>query len=419
MNRKQLVILLVLLVVVGGAGLLLRQKQSRSYQDANPAMGTKLLGDLPVNNVAHISIKQGGSELNLVKKGDLWRVRERADYPANYTEISDLLLKLRELKIVQTEKVGASQLPRLALVPGEGTNSALVLDLKDQNQKPVKTMLLGKKHMKKGDRRASPYGDMGDQGWPDGRYVKVATDSDTVAVISDPLANVEPKPEQWLNKDFFKIEKPRSIAVNFPNATNSWKLERETEAGEWKLVDVKPGEQLDNGKASGVANPLSSASFADVASSSKPEELDKATVATIETFDQITYTLKVGQKTNDNYPLAMTVAAQLPKERPPGKDEKPEDKDKLDKEFKEKNTKLEEKLAQEKPLEKWVYLVSSWTVDPLLKERAQLMVEKKEEPKDGTKDAAGEIPGLQPLPPPVGEAAPPPPAPAPDPKPNP
>jgi hypothetical protein len=388
MNRKQLVILLVLVVVIGGAGLLLRQKQRASWEGANPNMGSKLLGEFPVNNVTRIALKQGGKELNLVKKDDLWRVRERGDYPANYSQISEFLLKLRELKIVQSEKVGPSQLPRLELAPGQDANGALVVDFKDQSDKSIRTLLLGKKHMKKGGGRPSQFGDMGDQGFPDGRYVKVGSDSDTVALISDPLANIEPRPEQWLAKDFFKIEKARSIAVTFPNPTNSWKLSRETETGEWKLAEAQPNEQLDTSKASGVANPLASPSFTDVAVNAKPEELglDKPTTATIETFDNFTYTLKLGQKTNDNLPLAMTVAAQPAKERTPGKDEKPEDKERLDKEFKEKQTKLEEKLAQEKPFEKWIYLVSSWTVDPLLQERSKLLVEKKEEPKEGKKE---------------------------------
>src|SRR2546427_64625 len=153
---------------------------------------------------------------------------------------------------------------------GAGTNSALVVEFKDQKEKPIKTLLLGKKHMKKSDRPSpSPFGgEMGDEGWPDGRYVKVGND-ENVALISDALANIEPKPEQWLNKDFFKIEKPRSIAVAFPIATNSWKLTRETETGEWKLAEAKAGEQLDSSKASGVANPLNSPSFVDVATHAK------------------------------------------------------------------------------------------------------------------------------------------------------
>ena len=101
------------------------------------------------------------------------------------------------------------------------------------------------------------------------------------------------------------------------------------------------------------------------------------------------------------------MTAQIPKERTPGKDEKPEDKARLDKEFKEKQKKLEEKLAQEKAYEKWVYLVSNWTVDSLLKERAQLLVEKKEEPKKDEKPAANTgAPKTEELPAPADEAKP-------------
>ncbi len=354
-------------------------------QATGSSMGQKLLGELPVNDVAHISVKQGTNEVNLEKKADGWKVRERKDYPANYAEISEFLLKAKDLKIIQMETVGPSQLPKLSLASGDGNNSAEVVTLKDKSDKTIKSLALGKKHMKKGG-QPSQFGDMGEEGFPDGRYVKVG-DSDNVAVISEAFSNIEPKPDQWLNKDFLKIEKPKTISVTFPAATNSWKLTRDTEAGEWKLADTKPTEQLDASKASSVANPLSSATFNDVATQSKPEELglDKPTIVSISTFDDLTYTLKVGAKTNENYALMVTVAAEPAKARTPGKDEKPEDKAKLDKEFTEKQKKTEEKAAQDKNFENWVYLVSNWTLDPLIKERGQLLVEKKEEPKkDGT-----------------------------------
>ena len=84
--------------------------------------------------------------------------------------------------------------------------------------------------------------------------------------------------------------------------------------------------------------------------------------------------------------------AQLPKERTAPKDEKPEEKAKLDKEFKESLKKLEDKLAQEQGYAKWIYLVSSWSVDPVLKEHGQLLVEKKEEPKKDDKAATNQPP---------------------------
>jgi hypothetical protein len=387
MNQKQLILLLVVVVALGAAGLWLYRGSESAWKGGTKETTNKLLGDLPVNDVAQIIIKGGTNELDLVKKDNLWRVKQRDDYPANYTEISGFLLKAADLKAVQTEEIGPSMLGRyLLLPPGPASNTAVLVELNDQNGKPIKTMLLGKTHMRKTEGRPSPMGDMGDnEGWPDGRYVMVGTGAKTVAVISDPMSNMETKPENWLNKDFFKVEKIRSIAVTYPVATNSWKVTRDTDSSnDWKLSDAKPGEQLDSSKTSSFSYALNSPSFNDVLpADTKPEQdgLDKPTVVTLNTFDNFTYTLKVGQKTNDNFPMTLTATAQIPKARTAGKDEKPEDKTKLDKEFKDQHQKLEEKLTQDQAYEKRVYLVSSWTVDSLLKERSQLLQEKKEEPK--------------------------------------
>ena len=390
MNGKQFGLLLALVVVFGGAGLMLYQNNSSSRSGGGTAVGQKLLGEFDVNAVAQISMKHGTNELLLAKKNDLWRVAQRGDYPANFSEISSLLLKLKDLKVVQTEVVGPSQLPRLELAVS-GTNAPTTAEFRDASGKVIKSLTLGKKHMSKG--QGSPMGDMEDGGYPRGRYVQVGASSDKVALVSDPLANLEPNPEPWLNKDFFKIEKARSIAVTFQNATNSWKFARETEGADLKLADAKPGEVLDNAKASGVANPFSSPSFADVSVGMTPEQagLDKPTVVVVETLDGFTYTIKVGAKTNENYYLTMAVAANFPKERPPGKDEKVEDKAKLDKEFADQQKKLVEKLAQEKTFEPWTYLVANWTVDSIIKERSQFMVEKKDESK---KDATPTEPSV-------------------------
>jgi hypothetical protein len=392
MNRKQLIILLVLVILLGGALWFFQRPGVSGFPPGGSGMGSKLLGDFDVNKVAHIDLKQGTNEVNLVKKDDLWRVRERYDYPAAYSQISDFLLKVGDLKVVQTEQVGASQLPRLALVPGQGTNAALVVDFKDQSDKSLKTLLLGKQLMKK-SKGGPEMGEMGgDMGYPEGRYVKVGADSPNVAVINEGLS-VESRPEPWLNRDFFNVEKIKDISVKYPVATNSWKVSRDTEnATDWKLAEAKPGEQLDSGKTSGFSYAMSSPTFSDVLPvDANPAGLDKPTVVTFDTFDNFTYTVKVGSKTNENYPMMVTVSADLPKDRTPGKDEKPEEKTKLDKEFKDNQKKLQDKLAQEKPCEKWVYLVSTWTLDPVLKERAQLMVEKKEEPKKEDKGSTNAV----------------------------
>jgi len=387
MNRKQFIFLLVLVAVLGAAGLMLEQRNSKSWQSAGRSLGQKLLGELApdwVNGVAGIAIKSGTNEVNLVKTDNLWRVRERGGYPADYSLISGFLLKAVDLKVTQTEEIGPSQLGRFKLLPpGPATNTGTLVEFKDQAGQTLKSLLIGKPHLHKSARPA-PAGEFGDEGWPDGRYVMAGVGAKTAAVISDPLSTAEAKPEQWLNKDFFKVEKIRSLAVSFPAATNSWRVSRETESGDWKLAEAKPDEQLDSTKTASFSTALSSPTFLDVLSAeTKPDQtgLDKPTVITVDTFDNFTYTLKVGAKTNDNDYLTVSVTAALPKERTPGKDEKPEDKTKLNKEFQDNQAKLADKLKQEQGCGKWIYQVSGWTFDSLLKERSQLLVEKKDETK--------------------------------------
>src|SRR5205823_13413922 len=192
MNRKQLGILIVLGAVIGALGLYVSRRNAASYQSSGEGgAGKKLLPDFPINDVARIHIKQGANELNLARPDDNWTVHERYDYPANFQEIGDLLRKMWDLKIVQTEQVGPSQYSKLELIESDqGTNSAVLVEFKDKSDKTLQALLLGKKHTRKSE-GASPFG--GSDGWPDGRYVLVKTGPKDVAVVSDALSEIEPK----------------------------------------------------------------------------------------------------------------------------------------------------------------------------------------------------------------------------------
>jgi len=376
MNRKQFSFLLVAVVLVGAAGLIVHQRNRNSWQIAATTIGQKLLPNLAINDIAQITIQSGTNTLNLAQRDQLWRVRERGDYPADFSCISNLLLKLADLKIVQTEDAGPSQLGRFELLPsGAEKNSGTLVGFKDQSGKTLDTLLLGKKHQSK-PAANSPFGGSGGEGWPDGRYVMAGASAKTVAVISDPLDNVQPQPEQWLNKEFFSIEKPRLIEVKFPEATNSWELTRASETNEWQLAEAKPGEKLDTSKMYGVTSPFSSPSFNSVAPLKSGNSTNE-TVLTVETFDGFTYVAKIAPKQNETFPVCFTITASLPAERAVAKDEKAEDKAKLDKEFKDRQTRLTEKLAKEKQFEKWVYYLPGYAVDPILKSRGQLLEEVK------------------------------------------
>lgn len=373
MKGKQLAILLLLVAVLGGAWYFLSERNRASWSAGG---GGKVI-EFPINNVAYVIIRSADGELNLVQTPEGWTVKERVNYPARFEELSDLLRKLWDLKTVQEVKAGPSQLPRLELVePGKGDKAGTLVELKDKDGKTLNALLLGKKHLRKSEGGEMGLGGAG--GFPSGRYVKTLGDA-KISLVSEAFDNVEPKPEKWLLKDFLKIENPKSIVVAGATDAQRWSVVRENATAEWTLADAKADEKLDATKTSALASVFAAPTFNDVlAPDAKPEEtgLDKPTVATIETVDGFRYELKIGKANGDNHPVLIAVSANFPKERTPGKDEKPEDKTKLDDEFKAKQKSLEEKLASEKKFEGRPYLIGKMTVEPLLRERAALLPDK-------------------------------------------
>ena len=397
MNRKQFFTLLVIGLLVGGLGWYFAAKRKESYSSSNFDSGQKVLPKFPVNEVATVRIKGPTNEVNLVK-GDVWAVKERWNYPAEYSAISEFLRTVLDLEPVQEVAAGPSQHGRLLLVnPETGKeNAGTLVEFKNASNAALNSLLLGKTYTR--ESAAGPFGGGGE--YPAGRYVMVpGGESPKIWLVNQPFSNVETDPAGWLDKNFIKIEKLKSVAVTYPDSeTNSWALSRETENGQWAMADVKEGENFDAAKASSLNYAMSSPTFNDIASpEASPEQtgMNEPIVAKLETFDGFQYTLRVGGQTNENRYLRVEVNGSFASERTPGADEKPEDKEKLDKEFTDNLGKLRERLQEQEKFEKWTYLVSNWTVDSLLKDRGEFMGEKKsdsEKPAASTPVNLGEPP---------------------------
>lgn len=413
MNRKQLTLILAAVVVIGGLGLWVRHNRLSGFQAAAGRMGEKVLGGFDVNAAAAVRLVNGTNELNLAKQAGKWTVAERGGYPANFATISEFIRNLGELKTAQAVDAGESQLGRLGLkAPDSDTGAGTLIELKQDDGSALGSLLLGKKHLRK---PASPSPMGGDEGWPDGRYVMVPGKIKTLSLVSEAFSNIEPKADQWLNKDFFKVQKSKRVKVTWPEATNSWTLSRNTEAGIMMLADPQPGETLDTSKAGSVASALGYPSFNDVSKGDAAVEglFTNAVTVEIQTFEDFKYTLQAAKAdSGDDYYVKVAVAASYPKERTPGEDEKEEDKETLDKEFAEKTQKLDEKLKLEQGLDGWTYRVSKWTFDTVLKKRSELLKGEEEETAEAATDTTMDfgglgdpaalplVPDLEPIPPP-------------------
>jgi hypothetical protein len=226
--------------------------------------------------------------------------------------------------------------------------------------------------------------------------------SKLVVLVSQSLEEVALRPERWLSRDFVAVEKPKSIVLATATPEKNWKLVRNTESGPWKFGDATPGEEVDSAKGSSIASNFAHLSFADVLDpNAKPEEtgLDNPATLTFETFDGFGYVFKVGKLSGNNYPVTVSVNANLAGQRIAP----PDDKKKADEEFEKKKKILDEKLAKEKKTEGRTYLVTKFTVEQVMKNRSELVkAPATPPPLPGASPATAHSPSVAPLPrPPV------------------
>ncbi|HTD90774.1 MAG TPA: DUF4340 domain-containing protein [Burkholderiales bacterium] len=386
MNRKQFLIMVALVAILGGAGLAMFWKDISGYKESGAKIGAKVLPSLKAADATEIHLKDDKNEVTLLSKKGSWSVKERGGYPADVGQISELLAMLVEAKIVQSETIGESLYPRLNLgEPGKGEGSGTLLELKDKAGQPIAKLIFGKVSLKKDPGNPLPNAV---DGVPAGRYMVAPGKIQSVVVVSDPFANVDAKPGKWLAKNFFKADRIKTLTVD--EGAAQWKITRELEYSQWKFA--AGAGQLDPSAAVAAVNALGQLAFSDVSPEAKVEG-DGVKTIVAETFDNLTYTLKVAkQKTGDDYLFNFVLTGAPPKTRVPEKDEKPDEIERRAKEYVDTLKRLEARAEFEKILGQWTYVMPAKAVEPILKERAQMVVQ----PRKAGDEKGGPPPGMMP-----------------------
>lgn len=257
-------------------------------------MGQKVLGDFDVNAVARMVVKQGTNTLTLAQKDERWVVTERADYPANFSEVGETLRKLWDLKTVQPVAGPRRRPGTSGTGPGRRQQTCDLGGTPGQGRQGPRG-----RH----PRQAAPA--QARRSLPHGRRRGLARRS--VRDAPGQHRGCEPRPRRRqraqargarLNRDFFKVEKVKSVAVTHLEGTNSWKLSRASETNEWVLADLQPAEKWASTKTGAVSSTLAWLSFEDVLRADDPSmaALEKPTVAVLETTEGFTYTVKAAPK---------------------------------------------------------------------------------------------------------------------------
>jgi hypothetical protein len=368
MKRKQVYLLLGIALVLVLAGTIFQMRQSSTWK--GESSDRQIYSNLAVNDVTKVRVQTGKENLSLQTSGDGWQVTERYGYPADFSKIRELLRSMWELKYVRALEVGPSQLGRLQLLPpGQGDQSGTEIDLLGNGDKKIATLILGKR----------PSGSESALG--SGRFASNPDKNDQVYLIDETFPSLDPlNPSNWLNKQFIDTQKVRSVVRGNVGNAAGWKVSRKDEHADWELQDPAANESLEKENA----NPLSSLSISlqDVRPENTPISetgLQQPLVVELETFEGFHYRFEIGGSgPEQTHFLRVKVSANLTETRTPQANETPEEKTKKDSEFSKHLEEWKTRLASEQKLEHWVFLVSDWSLDPLLKARTDFV--KKAEP---------------------------------------
>ena len=363
MSARVAAILVVLLALLGG-GALYYFKDARSQKPSGvAALGKPLLKGLKAAEISSIQVRESKETLTLERKDAGWTIAERAGFPADLERVREFVVKAIELKVGQAEPLGAADRKRLKL-----DEAATRVEFRGADGKALTTMLVGRKYFK-----SEP--DNPDRAIGDGRFVLLPTEEKTVYIVSDPLAQASAKSADWIARAGFSAEKVKSLDYA-PAKGEGWKLERATEDADWTFAGAKATDKAEATKANAAAYSLANVDLADVTGKGlKPEETGLATptVLTAQTFDGLTYTLRLGALKGENYYGTVAIAGEA---KPQGKDAE------------ERARKLAERLPRERSLEAYTLLIPKSRVEDALKPREELLAKKDDKDEAPEKEAA-------------------------------
>ncbi len=321
MKPKHLVIGIILLIIFGTAGWLTVQDYRKNWSRHGAEVGELLFPGLVANDVTQISAVGSDGTVALKKQGKTWVVASRNGYPANFQMLAELVLKLPELKVVQSFVVGPDDLGRLDLnLPGpEVADSGTLLRFADADGKVLAELVLGKEHR---DENPDPYFGR----YANGRYILLPRDGDVV-LVTETFDSVTCRNEDWVDKTFPRVQ-ALTYAGRFRGDEELWAIEL-AEAGEDLVLkgDIPPGKEADPERLNKVKEVLSWLSFTSVGDPAKTDWGFGDDRFVVQSANGLKYTFTVGKRTErydlpvrvdvdyDEPPLAPGPAGETPDER--------------------------------------------------------------------------------------------------------
>jgi hypothetical protein len=390
MKPKTMLFLVIILGILIGVSLIITTMQTPSVTKKS-RMGGELLENLPVNDIASVTIQSDEGTVQLGKVDDKWVVKSRYNYPVDFKKLIDFVKKWKEAKIGRSFKASEASLARMQLLPPEESTAkedekGIMVTLKKDDDSVIANIITGK--VRENDQRTSG-----------GQYVRI-NESDTVYLTDKNFKYMTKDSKGWLDKDLLDIkeEDVQKVAFTSDEGEKIYTIQREKKGEDAKLFNVPEGRTPKKSEVSSVLRALSSLRIEDVENpSEKQTDKSKVDKMAFYLFNGKVYTLYPEKKFKNNedvHCLRMEVTFQKPpeteikEEKPPEAPDDtvtpvPEEKtdEKADAEKKEEKT--PEELAYEaetdnKKLSGWTYVLAKWKYENFISNIEELLEEAKQ-----------------------------------------
>ena len=379
MKIKTFIILLAICGVLAGVTYLVVTPGKSSDNKQNLA-GKELLSKLPVNDIAEISIKSSESKVILAKGENVWIVKNKYEYPADFGKITEFAKKIKDMKITRYFNISDDIQKRLALfspdkedIPKE--NKGVRITLKDKSQKILSDIIVGKAREASAGRG--------------GHYIMPLNEK-TVYLVDKNFKYMDKKPDNWIKKDLVDISADHVAQVICKDSQGNvlYTLKRPEKGKAPEFMDIPEGKKIISSKLNDVFSALSSLNIEDVADPSLSADntgFDKSACFEYHLFDGNIYTACSGNVVdNDDNKYYFKINTSFKEPEKKQQEAKTEDtasdtevkpKDTKDNKKQEADKKEEVKdpaqlAAQADELNKkispWTYIISKWKADRLI-----------------------------------------------------
>jgi hypothetical protein len=369
MNLKSVLLLVSIAMVLGGIGLSIYENRQFVAQVSATQAGENFIPKFDLNAVSKIVVKTNNSTATLEKTDTGWTVLERANYPADFAAVGELVQRLWDFKPAQDVIAGPSQFARLELIEpdGKADGAGTFIELSSKDGTRLAAVVIGKQSFGQPD-PDSPFPPSSN-----GRFIVVAGGEGPVGIAAEGFDLIRDKPDMWIDREFVKIGPVKSMTLD--SADKKWRVFRESASTPWTLDGALAGQSIDSSKIDPIATMFSNPSFNDLSTNTSAEAFQSPATLVVENFDGFQTSFTIGARAGDSYPVKVEVTANIPEERIPAQDEKPEDKERLDKEFADKTSKLRNDLEKTKKFADRIFLMPVQTIEMSLQHRQNLLTQ--------------------------------------------